>query len=202
MVFVAASWLLIITPGPDMIYVLTRGISQGRSAGIISALGVTTGILVHTSLSAFGLAMILMTSSLAFMLVKTIGACYLVFLGVRAILDKNAISLKSEKCAFRRSSLFLQGVLSNVLNPKVALFFLAFLPQFAFPENGHVPLQMATLGLVFAFFGMIWLVFLGYFAGKAGQWIASRRSFTGKIRWVTGSLLIGLGARLVFMDSK
>jgi threonine/homoserine/homoserine lactone efflux protein len=153
--FFAASWMLIITPGPDMIYVITRGISQGRKAGMISAVGVTLGILVHTVFAAFGLAIILRTSALAFLAVKFAGAGYLIFLGVKTLIDKSDFKLSRDtpKDGFRK--IFVQGILSNVLNPKIALFFLAFLPQFVNPGHGSASIQMVYLGLTFALFRFV-----------------------------------------------
>ena len=200
--FFAASWMLIITPGPDMIYVITRGISQGRKAGMISAVGVTLGILVHTIFAAFGLAIILRTSALAFLAVKFTGAGYLIFLGVKTLKDKSSFEFSMDKPKVGIRKIFVQGILSNVLNPKIALFFLAFLPQFVNPGHGSASVQMAYLGLTFALFGIIFLVFLGYFSGGIGLWLSNKQNFAEKIRWFTGSVLIALGLRLAFMERR
>ena len=200
--FTFASWILIITPGPDLIYVITRGISLGRKAGIISALGVTVGILFHTLFAAFGLSIILRTSSLAFMGVKFIGAIYLVYLGVKAIHDKNSINLNKHTIDQNWQTLFLQGVLSNVLNPKVALFFLAFLPQFVSSEVGNITIQIITLGIIFAIFGVVFLLIVGYFSGSIGIFLSGKKSIINKIRWLTGSILILLGLRIAFIEQK
>lgn len=200
--FVAASWVLILTPGPDMIYVTTRGAAQGKAAGLASALGVTLGILIHTVMAAVGLTVILQTSAYAFLAVKFVGATYLIYLGVRAILDRTSFELSiSDK---RRSNrrIFAQGVLSNVLNPKVALFFLAFLPQFVNPQMGSVTLQMVSLGLLFALFGVMFLTFLGYSAGRIGQWLTGHPGVIGKVRWATGAVLVGLGLRLALSEHE
>ncbi len=200
--FLAASWALIIAPGPDMLYVITRGMSQGRKAGLLSALGVTLGILVHTVLAAFGLAVLLQTSALAFLVVKYVGALYLIYLGLKALKDKSRFEpLKGQtQQGFR--SIFWQGVLSNVFNPKVALFFLAFLPQFVNHQNGHVTLQMFLLGIIFAFFGVIFLSVVGYFSGGIGHWLSSQPRFTGLLRWLTGTIFIGLGVRLALAERR
>lgn len=200
--FFAASWVLIITPGPDIFYVITQGISQGKKAGIISAVGITLGILVHTLFAAFGLAMILKTSAMAFMIVKFAGAAYLIYLGVRSFIDpsKNLNGIK--KSAIPNKKIFMQGMLTNVLNPKVALFFLAFLPQFVQPSQGSVAFQMCILGGLFAFFGLIFLVILGYFSGNIGLWLSKRQAVANKIQWATGTLLISLGLRLAYTGNK
>lgn len=200
--FFAASWILIVTPGPDMIYVITRGVSQGRKAGVVSAIAVTLGILVHTIFAAFGLAMILRTSALAFLAVKYAGAAYLIYLGIKSFRDKSGLVFDSEKAQVGIRRIFVQGILSNVLNPKVALFYLAFLPQFVKAENGSVAFQMVCLGLTFAFFGVVFLVLLGYFAGGIGSWLFRKQLFADKIRWFTGCILIALGLRLAFLERR
>ena len=200
--FFAASWMLIITPGPDMIYVITRGISQGRKAGMISAIGVTLGILVHTIFAACGLAIILRTSALAFLAVKFAGAGYLIYLGVKTITDKSDFKFNRDRPKDGIRKIFVQGILSNVLNPKIALFFLAFLPQFVNPGHGSASIQMVYLGLMFALFGIVFLVLLGYFSGGIGLWLSNKQNFSDKIRWFTGSVLIALGFRLAFIERR
>ncbi len=201
-IFCAASWILIITPGPDMLYVITRGISQGRKAGVISAVGVTLGILVHTIFAAFGLAMILKTSAAAFIAVKYAGAVYLIFLGMKSFRDRSGLSINRDNVQVGSRTVFIQGVLSNVLNPKIALFFLAFLPQFTNPEYGSAHFQMVFFGLTFALFGICFLTLLGYFSGGIGSWLSRKKTVTAKIKWFTGSILIALGLRLVFVEPK
>lgn len=200
--FFAASWALIIAPGPDMLYVITRGVSQGRRAGLLSAVGVTAGILVHTLAAAFGLAVLLSTSALAFLVVKYVGAVYLVYLGIKALKDKNSIAVVEDDKQMNARSIMVQGMLSNVLNPKVALFFLAFLPQFVDQSSNYVALQMMSLGLMFAFFGVVYLMALAYFAGSIGNWLSHRQSLIDIIRWVTGAVLIGLGLRLAIVQKR
>lgn len=200
--FVVASWALIITPGPDMLYVITSGVSQGRKAGVLSALGVTSGLLVHTTLAALGLAVILSTSALAFTLVKYVGAVYLIYLGIRSWRDKESFSFETDTRQMSWSSVFAQGMMSNLFNPKVALFFLAFLPQFVSPEFGNISIQMVVLGITFALFGVMFLLLVGYFSGVIGHWIAGKQLLARSIRWVTGSILVGLGLRLAFIERR
>lgn len=202
MLFLAASWALIIAPGPDIIYVVTRGVSQGRKAALLSAVGVTLGILVHTLFAALGLSVILRTSALAFLVVKYVGAVYLIYLGVKTLLDKSSLTPIEAQEHLSPRSILWQGMLSNVLNPKVALFFLAFLPQFVNQANGYVPLQMFTLGLIFAFFGVIFLLALAFFAGQVGNWLAGKQKLADTLRWLTGVILIGLGLRLALTQRK
>ena len=125
--FIGVSWALILSPGPDMIYVISRGMAHGRRAGILSAIGVVCGILVHTTAAAFGLTLILQTSAFAFLFVKFTGAAYLIFLGIKAWRDKSAFTLQPSASTATSSALFWQGVLSNVLNPKIAMVYLSLL---------------------------------------------------------------------------
>ncbi|NOH03782.1 MAG: LysE family translocator [Chloroflexi bacterium] len=198
--FAGVSWALIIAPGPDMLYVITRGMAHGRRAGIVSAIGVICGILVHTMAAAFGMTLIFQTSASAFLMVKYLGAIYLIYLGIKAWQDKSTFSLQPSSARTSSRSLFWQGVLSNVLNPKIAVFFLAFLPQFVDRESSQVTLQMAILGLTFAFFGLCFLAAVGYFAGAVGAWLTNQPRYTKSFRWLTGGILVRLGTRLALSE--
>src|SRR5918993_3098783 len=200
--FIGVSWALIIAPGPDMLYVITRGIAHGRRAGILSAIGVVCGILVHTTAAALGLTLILQTSAFAFLLVKYVGAAYLIYLGIKAWQDKSMLSLQSSTAGITSSALFWQGVLSNVLNPKIAIFFLAFLPQFVEKESSSVAWQMIFLGLTFACFGLCFLLVVGYSSGTIGRWLTNRPQYTQSLQRLAGGILIGLGIRLAFTEHK
>src|SRR5215204_1115577 len=147
-VFVAASIVLIVTPGPDMLYVIARGIAQGRATAIVASLGISSGLLVHTMLAAFGLSVLLSQSVAAFLVVKFAGAAYLLYLGVRALLGRGELLLPERMDGVRPGVAFRQGFLSNVLNPKAALFVQAFLPQFVVPERGDTAGQVLLLGLL------------------------------------------------------
>lgn len=199
--FLTLSWVLIITPGPDSIYVMTQGISTGKRAAYISATGVTLGILVHTLFAALGLSMILKTSAVAFSAVKLIGAGYLIYLGVKSILDKSELKLgKARETSGRK--LFTRGLITNTLNPKVALFFMAFLPQFIRSESVASPMPFVTLGFVFALSTLIFLFVLSYFSGVAGNYLMTKRSTSKWINKIAGSIMILLGIRLAFMNQK
>jgi threonine/homoserine/homoserine lactone efflux protein len=163
---------------------------------------VTLGIFVHTLAAAFGLALVLQTSALAFLIVKYVGALYLLYLGIKTLKDRSSLTLASEHKPRQLRVLFGQGVLSNVTNPKVALFFLAFLPQFVHPENGHVSVQMIVLGSIFALFGVIYLSCVGYSAGHVGTWIVQHPRYFKPLRWATGGVFLGLGLRLAFMERR
>lgn len=198
--FIGVSWALIISPGPDMIYVITRGMAHGRKAGMLSAVGVVCGILVHTTAAALGLTLILQTSALAFLLVKFVGAAYLLYLGIQAWREKSTFTLQPSTSIARSSTLFWQGVLSNVFNPKIAIFFLAFLPQFVEKGSIHVTWQMIILGVTFALFGLIFLLTVGYFSGTIGKWLTYRPGYAQFFQRLAGGILMGLGLRLAFAE--
>ena len=198
--FIGVSWALIISPGPDMIYVITRGMAHGRRAGILSAIGVVCGILVHTTAAAFGLTLLLQTSALAFLFVKFIGAAYLMYLGIKAWKDKSTFTLQTSAPMAKSGALFWQGVLSNVLNPKIAIFFLAFLPQFVDNGSSHLAWQMVFLGLTFAAFGLCFLLVVGYFSGSVGRWLTYRPRHAQFLQRLAGGILLGLGIRLALTE--
>ena len=198
--FIAVSWALILSPGPDMIYVITRGMAHGRRAGVLSAIGVVCGILVHTTAAALGLTLILQTSAFAFLFVKFVGAVYLLYLGIKSWRDKSTFHLQTTVPMAKSSTLFWQGVLSNVLNPKIAIFFLAFLPQFVDQGSAHITWQMVILGLTFAGFGLCFLLVVGYSSGTIGKWLAFRPQYAQFFQRVAGGILIGLGIRLALTE--
>ena len=198
--FIGVSWALILAPGPDMLYVITRGMAHGRKAGMLSAVGVVCGIIVHTTAAAFGLTLILQTSALAFLFVKLAGAIYLVYLGIKSWREKSAFHLGTVAARTTSRALFWQGVLSNVLNPKIAIFFLAFLPQFVDKGSDHVALQLVTLGITFACFGLCFLLVVGYSSGSIGSWLALRPKYARFFQRLAGGILIGLGIRLALTE--
>lgn len=200
--FITMSWILIITPGPDMIYVITRGISLGRKAGMYSAFGVTLGLMVHTTFAALGLSIILKTSGIVFQIIKYLGACYLLYLGVRAIIERNKFTLNNNQNNLNKSRIFIQGLLSNVFNPKVALFFLAFLPQFVQPDSSGITISMITLGLLFTVFGFVFLCIVGCFSGYIGMQLLKKPNIARYLQYISGIVMIGLGLRLAFLKKR
>ena len=203
LIFALASLVLNITPGNDMLYVATRSTSQGVKAGIISALGIAGGCIVHLVAAVIGLSAIIANSAMAFDIIKYAGAAYLVYLGIRSILSgQNQFVLTGKVEKKSLTELFWQGVLTNVLNPKVALFFLAFLPQFIQPDKGNASLQILLLGLWFNFSGTIVNCVVALLFGKLGNWLADKQAF---IKWqnkITGLLLIGLGIKVALSTRK
>jgi threonine/homoserine/homoserine lactone efflux protein len=196
LLFLGLSWILIITPGPDLVYVLTRGISGGKKAGVISGAGVTLGILIHTVFAALGLSVILETSALAFTIVKFAGAGYLIYLGIRSFMRSEELNIQKEKQMNTRQ-IFIQGLLSNTLNPKVALFFVAFLPQFVNPASStSITVQLVVLGVIFAICTLLFVSVFGYFSGSIGSYLVKRKNLTKWINYLCGTILIFLGLRL------
>ncbi len=194
--FFVAAFLLNIAPGPDMLYVIGRSIGQGRSAGVVSALGIFVGCLVHIFAAAFGVAALLRSSPIAFSIVRYAGAAYLVYLGVRLLLQSPA-SLNPEKVeSADLGRIFSQGVVTNVLNPKGALFFLSFLPQFIQPQRGSVSLQVIILGMIFNAGGTLVNLAVAQAGGRLGDTL-KRHSGVARIqKWFTGTVFIGLGVRV------
>jgi threonine/homoserine/homoserine lactone efflux protein len=195
--FVAASLVVIVAPGPDNVYVLTRGVAQGREVALASAWGMCSGLLFHTTLAALGLSAILAQSALAFSVVKYAGAAYLIYLGLRALLSKEEFVPSAEAVPVANlRSFFLRGLTMNLLNPKVAVFFLAFLPQFASPASDGAALRLLALGLVFALLSVIVFSALALFSGVLGDRLNKTARLANVLQWLTGCVLIGLGVRL------
>jgi RhtB (resistance to homoserine/threonine) family protein len=195
--FLAAGILLNLTPGPDTAYILGRSIAQGREAGVASALGICVGSIFHTCAAALGLSAILATSALAFGAIKLLGGAYLIFLGIKMLLEnRKQLSLPSN---FRRrttAAAFRQGILTNVLNPKVALFFLAFLPQFIDPASPTKVPAFLALGLTFVTTGTIWCLVLAWFASAFSERLRANETIGQWLNRAAGVLFVLLGLRL------
>jgi threonine/homoserine/homoserine lactone efflux protein len=194
-----AAILLLLTPGPAVLYIVARSVEQGRIAGLASVCGITTGTLVHVLAAALGLSALLASSAIAFAVVKFAGAGYLIYVGVRRILSRTNTS-GSVLNLPRRSlgRLYRDGFLVNLLNPKTALFFLAFLPQFVDPSRGAVAMQIAFLGLLFTLMGLTSDALYALVAGTAGQWARRNDRYLRWERYVTGGVFIGLGVTAAF----
>lgn len=194
--FVLSGLLLNVTPGPDVLYIVGRSLGQGRAAGVVSALGIAAGTLVHIFAAATGLSALMAAEPLAYDIVRYAGAVYLVWLGVKVLRSKqSALHVRAlEQTPLRR--IFLQGVTTNVLNPKVALFFLAFLPQFTDPARGPVWAQMLGLGFIFQFNGLLVCVAYALAAHRLGEWLRSRYDVAAWLNRAMGALFVGLGVRL------
>jgi len=195
--FLAAALLLNFTPGPDTLYILGRSVAQGREAGLASAFGISLGSIFHTLAAALGLSAILAASAQAFAAIRLLGGAYLVFLGLKMILDRRReLALPSN---FRRRTMlaaFRQGVLTNVLNPKVALFSLAFLPKFIDPASHMKIAAFITLGLTFVTTGTIWCLVLAWFASSFSERLRNNETIAQWLNRTTGALFVFLGVRL------
>jgi threonine/homoserine/homoserine lactone efflux protein len=191
-VFAVAAILLLLTPGPAVLYIVARSVEQGRIAGLASVCGITTGTLVHVLAAALGLSALLASSVLAFAVVKYAGAGYLIYIGVRRILSRTrAATLELPRRSLGR--LYRDGFVVNLLNPKTALFFFAFLPQFVDPSRGAVAFQIALLGLLFTLMGLTSDGLYALVAGTAGRWVKRKGHYLRWERYVTGGVFIGLG---------
>jgi threonine/homoserine/homoserine lactone efflux protein len=191
--FVVAALALLLVPGPAVLYVVARSIDQGRRAGLVSVLGIHVGTLVHIAAATLGLSALVVSSAVAFTAVKIAGAVYLIGLGLWTLFSNRAepdVALGGER-NLRRA--FAQGIVVNVLNPKTALFFLAFLPQFVDPNAPHPAVQIAFLGMLFALLGLITYSLWALAAGTAGGMLRRSRRFVHAQRYVTGTVYVGLG---------
>jgi len=190
--FIAASMALLIVPGPAVLYIVTRSLDQGRLAGIVSTLGIATGTLVHVGAAAIGVSAILASSALAFGIVKYAGAIYLIYLGLRKLFFEEKQDFQNTSSE-RLSRIYSQGVVVNLLNPKTALFFLAFLPQFADPSRGPIATQVLTLGLLFVVLSLLSDSLYALLAATFGRWLKQTSHFTKFQRLFSGGVYITLG---------
>ena len=202
--FALAGFLLNITPGNDMIYVASRSAAQGVRAGIVSALGIMAGCLVHVGAAAAGLSVLLARSAMAFDVIKYVGAGYLVYLGVKALVSRKAANFEAGTgggpASYRR--LFLQGVVTNVLNPKVALFFLAFLPQFIDVRGEHTGVAILLLGAWFNVVGTLVNVLVAVLFGRIGEWLKRHPGWLKVQEKITGLVLVALGIKVALTTKQ
>ncbi len=191
--FAAAAAILVFAPGPNTLYIVARSIQQGRTAGLVSSLGVETGTLIHIVAAAFGISAVLVSSALAFNIVKYAGAAYLIYLGIRTLLtqEKVAAAETIEEKSLRRA--FSQAVVVNVLNPKTAIFFFAFLPQFVDAERGAVATQILCFGAIVVMLGFTSGSVYSLLAGGIGNVLRGNRKFLRAQRYFAGSVYLGLG---------
>ena len=195
--FLIAAFALNLAPGPDMLYVIGRSVGQGRKAGIVSSVGVFVGCWVHILAAAFGIAALLRSSPVAFNVVRYAGAAYLIYLGIKMLAQKTDLASQHLK-AERLGTIFRQGAITNMLNPKVAIFFLAFLPQFVDARRGSVVLQILLLGLIFNVGGTLVNLAVAYAGGTLGELLRRNQSIARLQRRFTGLIFVGLGLRLAW----
>lgn len=192
--FVFAALVLLLAPGPAVIYIVTRSIEQGRAAGVVSTLGLGVGNIIHVAAAALGVSALLVSSAVAFSVVKYLGAAYLIFLGVRRLLSRGGEVGAGGRGRRPLAHAFTQGVLVNLLNPKTGLFFFSFLPQFVDPSRGSVSAQLLTLGLIFVALGVVSDICYALLAGSLGKWLKGNARFVRAEQYVSGGVYIGLGA--------
>ncbi len=192
--FAVSALVLVAVPGPNLIYIVTRSIDQGRAAGLASAFGVETATLVHVAAAAVGLSAALASSATAFNIVKYAGAAYLLYLGVRTLLARDAGTPGEARADVPARRVYAEGFVVNLLNPKVALFFLAFLPQFVDPNAGQAWLQVLTLGLLLMVIGLAVDLLYALAAGSLGAWVRGSAVLERRRRWATGGVYIALAA--------
>lgn len=193
--FLLSGLILNITPGSDTVFILSRSLAQGKRAGIISALGIGSGAFTHTLLTAFGLSALVTKSVLAFTIVKYAGSCYLIYIGTKMILDNSKLNLETETTKPKESfkSIYLDGYMKNLLNPKMAIFFLAFLPQFIIPTSAHSAAPFLILGFTFTATGTLWCVMLATFVGHIFSGLRENPKFSLVLNKFCGAILILLG---------
>jgi threonine/homoserine/homoserine lactone efflux protein len=200
--FMGGAMLLLLVPGPAVLYITSRSIGLGRAAGLVSAMGIAVGALVHVAAATLGLSALLVSSASAFTFVKYAGAAYLIYLGFRTLRSGDSAKLDPSREQRSLRSIFGQGVLVNLLNPKTALFFLAFLPQFVDPTRGHATLQIFELGVLFALMGWMSDSVWALVSGTFGEHIRGSVRLRSTQRKVSGGALIVLGLASAFSGAK
>ncbi|GEM44990.1 LysE family translocator [Deinococcus cellulosilyticus] len=194
LIFIVSALALLAIPGPSVLYIVARSVQQGRQAGLVSALGVGVGSLVHIFAAAAGLSALLLSSALAFTVVKVLGAAYLVYLGIRTMLERANPQDDTQVPPQALAKVFTQGIIVNALNPKTALFFLAFLPQFVHPQAGPVLIQILLLGAVFVVLGVLSDSMYALLGGWLARRLRQNQTFMRRQKYLTGGVYLALGA--------
>ncbi|MEW6737282.1 MAG: LysE family translocator [Acidobacteriota bacterium] len=200
--FIIACLVLLLTPGPAVLYIVARSIDQGRMAGFVSVLGLAIGTLFHITAAALGVSALLLSSALAFSAIKYLGAAYLIYLGIKKFLVKEELNKKEVTTGQSLGRIFYQAIVVNILNPKTALFFFAFLPQFVNTSKGSVTIQILLLGLIFVFMGVISDGLYAVLSGTIGNWLRGNLRFLRAQRYFAGSVYIGLGITTALSGSN
>jgi threonine/homoserine/homoserine lactone efflux protein len=203
LLFISAALVLLFIPGPAVLYILARSVEQGRRAGLASASGIATGTLAHVLAATLGLSALLLSSAIAYSVVKYAGAVYLLYLGIKKFRERPAVRDEVKQVpALPLRRIYAQGILVQVLNPKTAIFFFAFLPQFVNPARGHVSLQFFVLGMIFILLGLssdsVWALT----AGSAAGWLRQNQAFIRNERYISGTVYLGLGMATAVSGSR
>ncbi|MBD2090265.1 LysE family translocator [Microcoleus sp. FACHB-1515] len=202
LIFAAASFAIAIVPGPAVLYIVARSINQGRLAGIVSMLGIEFANFFHIAAAAFGLSALLMSSAIAFSIIKYLGAAYLIYLGIRTLLTREEVQPNRPVESDSLKRIFFQGVVVNILNPKVALFYFAFLPQFVDRSQDSAVSQILILGCLFVAIATVSDGLYALIAGSIGQWLRGNLRFLRAQRYFSGSVYLGLGLTTAFAGSS
>jgi len=196
--FLGVAILLTLIPGPDNLFVLAQSISNGKKAGILTALGLSTGLIFHITAATLGITAIIYQSAIAFAIIKYAGAAYLLFLAYKSFREKDSQFALNDESTISYKSLYRKAVISNLLNPKVSLFFLAFLPQFINYTNGNVTKQMLIYGILFLIQSLVIFILISIFAGKARDYLKKNPIIAKKINLIQGSLFTLIGLKIAF----
>ncbi|WP_431803481.1 LysE family translocator [Halobacillus andaensis] len=197
LLFMGTAIILVVIPGPDLVFTVTQGMANGKRAGVITAMGLSTGIIVHTLAAALGLSLIIKTSVVVFTIFKIGGALYLFYLAFKSFKRRKVIFRLDNEGNNGSNGLFLKGVLMNILNPKVAIFFLTFLPQFVDYKTLNVPLQMVFLGFIFIILTAIIFSLFGYFSGTFREQFLKKPRFNEYMNVTATIIFVGLGLKLL-----
>jgi len=202
LIFILTSTVIILTPGQDMILVMSRSIAQGQKAGIMTAFGVSVGLLGHTLLATLGLGALLLASEFWFSIIKFIGAGYLIYIGYQLLRSKDHTMNMKDLPKVSYKKMFMQGALSNIMNPKIAIFYFSYLPQFVIPNSGNETMHLFILGLTFAILTFTIKAPIGFISGLLSFWIQNRPIVLKYIHKTSGLILIGLGLKLALEERK
>ncbi|MCM3039450.1 LysE family translocator [Paenibacillus motobuensis] len=200
--FLGVAVLLTLMPGPDNLFVLAQSISQGKKAGIATACGLCSGLIIHVAAAALGISAIIYQSAIAFAIVKYAGAAYLLYLAWKSFREKESGLTLNDQKSLNYHSLYKKGILMNILNPKVSLFFLALLPQFVEQSTGHVPIQMLVLGVVFMLQAIIIFIAISFFSEKVRNLLLKSPRISKKLNYIQGTLLGIIGLNIAFSGNK
>lgn len=198
--FLSVAFLLTLMPGPDILFVIAQSIAQGKRAGVITAFGLCTGLIIHLTAAILGVTALIYQSALAFSIVKYIGAVYLLFLAWQAFRDKGGRFLIASQARQKRMVLYRKGILMNVLNPKVSLFFFALFPQFVSESLGNVPQQMILLGIVFIVQALVVFSGVSFFSEKIRNFLMGRPAVARKINLIQGTLFALISLQIAFSE--